>query len=128
MGTACRRKFPEKPHSTNPPGTPGRPIAWPLLSPLSRDLGGEFRIENLLQKNFCLGSFLADIERRLVLHALEKAGRNRSRAAEILGINRTTLIEKIKRFGLTQAESSSFSEVGGTRDSVGTASPVESET
>ena len=90
--------------------------------------GAEFRIENLLQKNFCLGSFLADIERSLVLHALEKAGRNRSRAAEILGINRTTLIEKIKRFGLTQAESSSFSGVGGTRDSVGTASPVESET
>lgn len=56
------------------------------------------RIENLLRKDFSLGSFLTDIERTLVVQALEKSGGNRSRAAEILGINRTTLIEKIKRF------------------------------
>jgi sigma-54 specific flagellar transcriptional regulator A len=100
-----------------------------LTSPFSvaNGSGVEFQVENLLQKNFCLGSFLADLERNLVLHALEKAGRNRSRAAEILGINRTTLIEKIKRFGLNHTESSPFSGVGGAQDSVGTVSPVESE-
>lgn len=53
--------------------------------------------DSLLQKDFNLGTFLLDIERTLVLKALDKAGGNRSRAAEILGVNRTTLIEKLKR-------------------------------
>ena len=51
--------------------------------------------------DFNLTSFMGDVERTLVLKALEKAGGNRSRAAEILGINRTTLIEKLKRFGIS---------------------------
>lgn len=55
------------------------------------DPGGEFN----------LTSFMGDVERTLVLKALDKSGGNRSRAAEILGINRTTLIEKLKRFGIS---------------------------
>ncbi|MHB8368429.1 MAG: sigma-54 interaction domain-containing protein [Leptospirales bacterium] len=50
---------------------------------------------------FNLTSFMGDVERTLVQKALDKAGGNRSRAAEILGINRTTLIEKLKRFGIS---------------------------
>ncbi|EQD25500.1 MAG: hypothetical protein D084_Lepto4C00110G0002 [Leptospirillum sp. Group IV 'UBA BS'] len=57
--------------------------------------------ESLLGKDFNLASFMGDLERTLVLKALDRSRGNRSRAAEILGINRTTLIEKIRRFGLS---------------------------
>lgn len=63
--------------------------------------GGLSMAEALLGKDFNLADFLGDIERTLVRQALERAGGNRSRAAEILGLNRTTLIEKIRRFGIS---------------------------
>lgn len=56
---------------------------------------------DLLGKDFNLASFLGDLERSLLLQALERASGNRSKAAEILGINRTTLIEKIRRFRIS---------------------------
>ncbi|HJZ89011.1 MAG TPA: sigma-54 dependent transcriptional regulator [Polyangia bacterium] len=40
---------------------------------------------------------LAHIERRLIQDALRKAGGNKNRAAALLGLNRTTLVEKLKR-------------------------------
>jgi two-component system response regulator AtoC len=43
---------------------------------------------------------LDELERRQILLALEAAKGNRTKAAEILGINRATLFRKLKRFGL----------------------------
>jgi DNA-binding NtrC family response regulator len=40
-------------------------------------------------------------ETDLILQALEKTHWNKNRAARLLGLNRTTLIEKIKKKGLT---------------------------
>jgi len=40
------------------------------------------------------------MERNLVLQALERTGGVRSKAAQLLGLNRTTLIEKIKKMGI----------------------------
>jgi DNA-binding NtrC family response regulator len=40
---------------------------------------------------------LAKLEERLIDEALRKAGGNKNRAATLLGINRTTLVEKLKR-------------------------------
>lgn len=42
---------------------------------------------------------LAEIERMIVQAALSEAGGQKSRAADMLGINRTTLYNKIKDFG-----------------------------
>ena len=39
-------------------------------------------------------------ENELIRKALEKTGRNKNRAAQLLGVNRTTLVEMIKRKGL----------------------------
>jgi sigma-54 specific flagellar transcriptional regulator A len=47
-----------------------------------------------------LNSYVHNIERTLILSALEKAGGMRSKAAELLGLNRTTLIEKMKKMGI----------------------------
>ncbi len=48
---------------------------------------------------------LDELERRYLLHVLEAAGRNRSRAAEILGIDRRTLYRMAERFGIRLDES-----------------------
>lgn len=43
---------------------------------------------------------VSDFENKLIMKALEKTGWNRNKAAHLLKINRTTLVEKIKKKGL----------------------------
>jgi len=43
---------------------------------------------------------VSEYEAGLIRHALEKSGGNKNKAAKLLCINRTTLIEKIKRLGI----------------------------
>jgi DNA-binding NtrC family response regulator len=44
-----------------------------------------------------LYAVLAEVEDRLIHEALDRAQGNRNQAAQYLGLNRTTLVEKIKR-------------------------------
>ena len=46
-----------------------------------------------------LPAYLSSIERDVLRRALERTGGNRNRAAELLRIKRTTLVEKLKRMG-----------------------------
>jgi len=48
---------------------------------------------------------VAEFEDRLILKALEMTSWNKNRAAHLLGLNRTTLVEKIKKKGLQKPES-----------------------
>jgi two-component system response regulator AtoC len=48
-----------------------------------------------------LPAYLAAIERDLIRRSLDRTGGNRNRAAELLRIKRTTLVEKLKRLGST---------------------------
>jgi len=57
-------------------------------------------IGHLREKAFGLKEFLDQVEERLLLEALEEAGGVKNQAAEILGIKRTTLIEKLKKRNL----------------------------
>lgn len=43
---------------------------------------------------------LCDVERELIRRAIERAGGNKRQAAQLLGVKRTTLVEKAKRLGL----------------------------
>jgi DNA-binding NtrC family response regulator len=47
---------------------------------------------------------LDDLERRYLLHVLEAVGGNRTRAAEVLGIDRRTLYRMAERFGIELKE------------------------
>lgn len=47
-----------------------------------------------------LNSIVDSMERDLIVKALERTGGVRSRAAALLGLNRTTLIEKMKKMGI----------------------------
>ncbi|MDL2207851.1 sigma-54 dependent transcriptional regulator [Desulfovibrio sp. OttesenSCG-928-F20] len=65
-------------------GAPRTGFAWPTIADLrERDLG--------------LKEFLDTAEEKLLLEALSLAGGIKNQAAEILGIKRTTLIEKLKK-------------------------------
>jgi transcriptional regulator with GAF, ATPase, and Fis domain len=55
------------------------------------------RISDLQEKDLDLKTFLDDIEERLLKESLEMADGVKNQAAEILGIKRTTLIEKLKK-------------------------------
>jgi DNA-binding NtrC family response regulator len=46
-----------------------------------------------------LPKYLAEIERELIERSLQRTRGNRNKAAELLGIKRTTLVEKLKRLG-----------------------------
>jgi DNA-binding NtrC family response regulator len=48
-----------------------------------------------------LPGYLDSIERSLVARALERTGGNRNKAADLLHLKRTTLVEKLKRIGAT---------------------------
>lgn len=75
----------------------------PLESPPLSISSGEFvwpTLENLQTLQLNLKEFLDKIEDKIIDEALEKADGVKNQAAEILGIKRTTLIEKLKKRGL----------------------------
>ena len=45
-----------------------------------------------------LSALVAQIEKDLINHALSRTGQNKGAAARLLGLKRTTLVEKLKRF------------------------------
>lgn len=57
----------------------------------------------LPQEGVCLKSVMEEFERGLIQQALEKAQGVKNRAAQLLGLNRTTLVEKIKKLHLLSA-------------------------
>ena len=51
-------------------------------------------------EGFSLSNAMSEYERRLIINALEKADWVKNRAAKLLNMNRTTLVEKIKKQGI----------------------------
>ena len=49
------------------------------------------------EEGVCLNTIVSNIEKELILQSLNKTGGNKKRAAALLGLKRTTLIQKIKR-------------------------------
>jgi DNA-binding NtrC family response regulator len=52
----------------------------------------------LPEEGLDLGAFMGNIERELIQLSLERTGGNKGHAARLLNLNRTTLVEKLKRF------------------------------
>ncbi len=66
-------------------GVPGQAIASDLEFP---------------EDGLSLSQAVSELEKRLILKALERTGGVKNRAAKLLKMNRTTLIEKMKKLGL----------------------------
>jgi DNA-binding NtrC family response regulator len=58
----------------------------------------------LPEQGLSLSELITGIERRLIERSLERTGGNKKRAAELLGLKRTTLLEKIKKNRIAIAE------------------------
>ena len=54
---------------------------------------------SLPEEGLDLGAFIEHVERELIERSLERTGGNKGRAAKLLNLKRTTLVEKLKRFG-----------------------------
>lgn len=75
------------------------------LSPVSRTtavLSARCSITEFGDSGVNLNEMMSTMERNLIQQALERAGGVRTKAAQLLGLNRTTLIEKIKKMGINQ--------------------------
>jgi sigma-54 specific flagellar transcriptional regulator A len=53
---------------------------------------------------FDLRNYLEGLEQRLIVRALEEAGGTVAHAARLLGLRRTTLVEKLRKYSLTAAD------------------------
>jgi sigma-54 specific flagellar transcriptional regulator A len=73
---------------------------WLAATP-PRDLAGLFRAAGFpdvaIQIPIDLPSFLRDLELAFIAAALDEAGGNKKEAAKLLGMGRTTLVEKLRR-------------------------------
>ena len=74
---------------------------------LPSQLGGITHKDSLLpslqvpEAGLDLADAIAKIEQTLIKQAMDKSSNVKARAASLLNINRTTLVEKIKRYGMT---------------------------
>jgi transcriptional regulator with PAS, ATPase and Fis domain len=61
--------------------------------------------EDIPEEGLTLDEAVKDYEKMLILDALEKSNWVKTKAAKLLNINRTTLVEKIKNQNLTKGAS-----------------------
>jgi DNA-binding NtrC family response regulator len=61
----------------------------------------------ILDEGFSLTNAVNDYERQLIINALEKTDWVKNRAAKLLKMNRTTLVEKIKKQGIGRQQAAS---------------------
>ncbi len=65
-----------------------------------KNLQRQGAISKVLQEGFDLDAHLLRLETELIRQALERTQNNKSQASKLLGINRTTLVEKLKKRNL----------------------------
>jgi transcriptional regulator with GAF, ATPase, and Fis domain len=58
---------------------------------------------DITQEGICLSTAVSEFEKNLIVQCLEQTKWVKKRAAKLLQVNRTTLVEKIKRHQLAQA-------------------------
>jgi sigma-54 dependent transcriptional regulator, flagellar regulatory protein len=59
-----------------------------------------FPIYNISEEGICLNTAVNEFEKQLIIQSLEKSKWVKNKAAKLLHLNRTTLVEKIKRYNL----------------------------
>jgi DNA-binding NtrC family response regulator len=69
----------------------------PTLRQARETTSGVTVVPDLPDEGTDLRAMLEQVEERMIAEALERTGGNKNRAAELLGLNRTTLVEKLRR-------------------------------
>jgi transcriptional regulator with GAF, ATPase, and Fis domain len=83
------------------PDIVGTSPSMPLAGRLHQDPIVPASFGKLPESGLDLVKFIEDLENGLIIQALERTGNNRNQAAKLLGLNRTTLVERIKKRRLT---------------------------
>ncbi len=71
--------------------------------PEAADGEGAASLERFVERRLAAGGLLAEVEKETIALVLRKTGHNKTRAAEVLGINRKTLREKMALYGIAEA-------------------------
>jgi len=84
-----------------------RPKSQPSTEQLARILKGHIQgaQAHINENGLSLDQAVRDYEKTLILEALDKTNWVKAKAARLLSVNRTTLVEKIKKQKLTQTPS-----------------------
>lgn len=100
-------KLEDLPENTRNDRSDHRKGAYFQVSELGNSVNGEGFDGSLLhpenvslqipEQGFDLCSFVEKLENNCILQALKRTGNNKNRAAKLLGLNRTTLVERIKK-------------------------------
>jgi len=80
----------------------GEQALTPAMLPhdvISPDLGSTMPSVTIPDEGINFTSVVSQLERELILRSLEKTGGNKRRAARLLNLSRTTLIDKLQRLG-----------------------------
>lgn len=81
----------------------GEIVSQDLPESLKREKSGEvFPKIEMTQDGICLNTAVSEFEKALIFKSLEKTKWVKNKAAKLLHLNRTTLVEKIKRYQLQQ--------------------------
>ncbi len=81
------------------------PSPQPETVPPAEPLTGPDPVAELGDAGIDLNAVVSAMERQLITRALERSGGVRSRAAQLLGLNRTTLLEKMKKMKIERGKS-----------------------
>ncbi len=73
-----------------------------FLAGASVPVSGEIR--EIPAQGFSLSQVVGNFEKRLIIQAMKQTGWVKNRAAKLLNVNRTTLLEKMKRFGINKED------------------------
>jgi sigma-54 specific flagellar transcriptional regulator A len=96
-------------------GTPAPVLASVLPEPsayaAAAGTPASCRLDELPPEGLDLKEHMARIETALIKAALERAGGVVAHAAQLLGLRRTTLVEKLRKYGLGRAEDGGMDEV-----------------
>jgi len=65
---------------------------------VQKEEGSNFIPDDIPEEGVSLNDVVRNIEKRMILKSLEKTSWNKQKAAKLLNVKRTTLIEKIKKF------------------------------
>ena len=80
-------------------------LPWPLADP-QRELPDVIDLQlhsagvSIPSTGIDLKEYLSSLEKQMIERALEESGGVVQQAARVLGIGRTTLVEKIRRYGI----------------------------
>jgi len=76
------------------------PVVGPQDVPLTFEAGSSRSAEGVTDGDVPLNQALEDLERRMIIDALQKANQVKTRTAELLGIKTSALYYKLDKYGL----------------------------